>query len=225
MRSARLLAFAASALVACAFSGPPELDTDGPASRDGLLPLRNTRFDRAWAKPGLDLSHYQRIWLVSEGVAYREAPERPYGASTDAAQEPFKREELETTLILALRQAFFADGAWKLAEAAGPDVLVLRAALVDVVVDAPPEPISVRHDVIVESAGRATIVLELLDSTTREVLVRFVDRAEFEPSSGRMQSNAITNRLEIRRTLEAWAQLARRRLEELRALKLSDSPA
>jgi hypothetical protein len=224
MRRAVLLALAASAL-ACAASGPPRFDEEAPLSPDGLRPLLYTRFDRAWARPGVDLSRYQRIWLVSEGVDYREPPERPYGPRTDAALVPLQREELESTLLSSLREAFFADGAWKLAEAPGPDTLLVRAALVDVEVDAPPEPISVRQDVIVQSAGRATIVLELLDSGTRQVLARFIDREEFEPGTGRMQSNVVTNRQEVRRTLQTWAGLARRRLDELRSLKLPETAA
>jgi hypothetical protein len=219
-----LIAFAAAALLACAGSGP-RFDEGAPLSKDGLRPLLNTRFDKAWAKPGTDFSRYQRIWLVSEGVAYSEPPERAYGARTTSSLAPFQQQELEAALLAAFREAFFADGAWKLAEGPGPDVLLLRAGLVDVVVDAPPEPMSVRTDVIVASAGRATLVLELLDSATHEVLARFADREEFEPSAGRMQANVVTNRLEIRRTVEAWAGLARRRLEDLRALALPAAAA
>jgi hypothetical protein len=223
MRRAFLAALAvAAALLACAPA--PRLDEDAALTADGLRPLLYTHFDRAWARPGLDLSRYQRIWLVSEGITYSEPPERAYGARDDTAIAPLKREELEASLLASLRQAFFGDDTWKLAEAPGPDVLLLRAALLDVVVEVPPEPISVRHDVLIRSAGRATIALELLDSDTRQVLVRFADRAEFEPASGRMQSTAVTNRQEVRRTLEAWAGLARRRLEELRALRLPEGP-
>jgi hypothetical protein len=226
MRPARLSVFAlaAAALLACMGSGP-RFDEDAPLSKDGLRPLLNTRFEKAWARPGVDFSRYSRIWLVSEGVAYSDPPERAYGARTTAALVPFQREELEAAMLQAFRQAFFADGAWKLAEAPGPDVLLLRAGLVDVDVEAPPEPISVRQDVVIASAGRATLVLELLDSVTREVLARFADREDFDPSSGRMQNNVVNNRLEIRRTVEAWAGLARQRLEDLRALQLPAAAA
>lgn len=218
-----LLAFAALAFVGCL--GGPHFDRGAEPTHDGLLRLSGTRFDRAWARPGLDLSHYTRIWLVLEGIQYERPPERLHGATRGFALEPLERQQLEAELLAALREALFGDGVWKLAEAAGPDVLLLRAALIDVVVDAPPEPLSARHDVFIRSAGAATLVLELHDSATRQVLVRVVDRGEFEPTTRWMRSTSITNRREVRRTFEAWAHLARLRLDELRTLRLPESPA
>ena len=219
-----LASLAAVALLAC-LGGPPHFDFGAEPTHDGLRRLVDTRFERAWARPGLDLSGYQRIWLVSEGIQYERPPQQAYGAGRGFALEPLEREQLEAELLAAFREAFFADRTWKLAEAPGPDVLLLRASLIDVVVDAPPEPISTRSDVLIRSAGSATLVLELHDSVTRQALVRVADRGEFEPATGLMRSTAITNRREVRRTFEAWAQLARRRLDELRTLRLPESPA
>jgi hypothetical protein len=215
---------AALALLACA-GGGPRFDPDAELTHDGLRRLVNTRFDRAFARPGLDLSRYQRIWLVSAGIEYTRPPEPTYGAARGFALEPLDREPLEAELLAALRAALFGDGAWKPAEIPGPEVLLLRASLIDVVIEAPPEPVSSRSDVLIRSAGSATLVLDLRDSLTREALVRVADRGEFEPATGPMRSTAITNRREVRRTFEAWAQLARRRLDELRTLRLPESPA
>jgi hypothetical protein len=216
---------AALVLLGCLGAGP-RLET-GPGAEithDGLHRLANTRFDRAWARPGFDLAAYQRLWLVSEGIHYKRPPRR-YGGTVDFALQPLEREELEAELLTAFRTALFQDGAWKIAELAGPDVLLVRLALIDVVVEAPPEPLSSRTDVLIQSAGSATLVLELYDSVTREVQVRVADRDAFEPAMGVMRSTAITNRTEVRRTLERWAWLARRRLDELRTLQLPESNA
>jgi hypothetical protein len=219
------LALALAAL-ACA-GGPPRFQS-GPGAEvthDGLVRLEHTAFDRAWARPGLDLSGYRRILLVSDGIHYKRPPARGRAAS-DFALEPFEREQLEAELRGALLEALFGDGAWKIAEVPGTDALTLRVALIDVVVTAPPEPLSSRDDVLIESAGTAQLVLELYDSVTREALARVTDRGEFEPAGQRlMRSNSINNRTEIRRTFRAWAILLRRRLDELRALKLPEAPA
>jgi hypothetical protein len=211
--------------LACA-GGAPRFQTgpDAELTHDGLLRLEHTAFDRAWARPGLDLSGYQRILLVSDGIHYKRPPAS--GPGGDFALRPFEREQLETELRGAFVQALFADDAWRIAEVPGPDALLLRVALIDVVVTAPPEPLSSRDDVLIDSAGSAVLVVELYDSVTREALARVADRGEFEPPGERlMRSNSINNRAEIRRTFRAWASLLRRRLDELRTLKLPEAPA
>ena len=45
-------------------------------------------------------------------------------------------------VAVAQRAAGERSGGWKIAEVAGPDVLTLRVALIDVVVTAAPEPLS-----------------------------------------------------------------------------------
>jgi hypothetical protein len=216
----------ALASLACA-GGPPRFQS-GPGAEvthDGLRRLEHTAFDRAWARPGLDLAGYRRILLVSDGIHYKRPPASGRSAS-DFALEPFERDQLETELRGAFVQALFDDDAWKIAEVAGPDALLLRVALIDVVVSAPPEPLSSRDDVLIDSAGSAVLVLELYDSVTREALARVADRGEFEPAGERlMRNNSINNRAEIRRTFRAWAGLLRRRLDELRTLRLPEAPA
>ena len=223
--------------LACA-AGAPRFETGPDAERthDGLVRLEHTSFDRAWARPGLDLSGYRRILLVSDGIHYRRPPPAGRGAA-DFALQPFERDQLEAELRGAFVEALFTDdgaqgpagersGGWKIAEVAGPDALTLRVALIDVVVTAPPEPLSSRDDVLIESAGTAVLVLELYDSVTREALARVADRGDFAPAgSGLMPSSSITNRAEIRRTFRAWAGLLRRRLDELRMLRLPEAPA
>lgn len=215
-------ALAAAGLLACA-GGPPELDASAPADADGLRPLLNTRFSKAFARPGLDLSRYSRIWLQSAGVEYGEPPESPYPGQTDWSTAPLQREELEAELLDTFRQTFFPDGAWKMAEAAGADVLLVRVALVDVEVFVPPEPISARAEVLLEASGRATLLFSAHDSVTNQALLRFADRRDFEPATGLRRSSPLTNRQQVRRTLEAWAHLARVRLDELRTSKLPEA--
>jgi hypothetical protein len=226
-RRARGLTLAlALAALACAGGAPRfQPGPDAEPTHDGLLRLEHTSFDRAWARPGLDLSGYRRILLVSDGIHYTRPP-RTGRSAVDFALQPFEREQLETELRGAFVEALFSDDGWKIAEVAGPDALLLRVALIDVVVDAPPEPLSSRDDVLVDSAGSAVLVLELYDSVTREALARVADRGDFEPAGGAlMRSNSINNRAEIRRTFRAWAGLLRRRLDELRTLRLPEAPA
>jgi hypothetical protein len=224
LRSARSALFGGALLALACAGGAPRFETgpDAEVTHDGLRRLEHTSFDRAWARPGLDLSGYRRILLVSDGIHYKRPPASRRTRSF--ALEPFEREALETELRKAFVEALFGDGAWQVAEVASPEALLLRVALIDVVVTAPPEPYSSRDEILIDSAGSAVLVLELHDSVTREALARVADRGDFEPAGTQlMRSNSINNRAEIRRTFRAWASLLRRRLDELRALRLPEA--
>ena len=96
----------------------------------------------------------------------------------------------------------------------GPDVLLIRGALLDVVSYVPPEPIG-RVDIYLRSVGEATLVLEIRDSITDAILVRVVDRKAAEDVGGRLQeSNRVTNTAEVRRLAKRWASALRKRLDE-----------
>ena len=68
-------------LVALIFAGctasAPTVDTTDASKMtfDGLYPVKGTRADEAWARPGADLSQYSKIMLRSVGVEYRPGGE------------------------------------------------------------------------------------------------------------------------------------------------------
>ncbi len=100
----------------------------------------------------------------------------------------------------------------------GPDVLLIRGAILDVVSYVPPNAVSGRVDVYLSAVGEATLVLEIRDSITEAILARAVDRDLAEQTGGIMMgSNRVTNRAEVRRLVRRWAYLLRERLDELGA--------
>ena len=103
---------------------------------------------------------------------------------------------------------------YTLVNESGPDVLLVRGALLDVVSYVPPEPIG-RGSIYLSRVGEATLVLEVRDSITEAILVRTVDRRAAEAMGGWLQeSNRVTNTSEVRRLAKRWASLLRTRLDE-----------
>ena len=95
-------------------------------------------------------------------------------------------------------------------------MLEVYGAIVDVVSHVPEEPIG-RSAVFLKSLGEATLIVELRDSVTHEVLARAVDRRAAE-NSFPTRSKSVTNRSDIRFAAESWASLLRRRLDEFAVL-------
>ena len=99
----------------------------------------------------------------------------------------------------------------------GPDVLIVRVALLDVVSFVPSQS-GGRSEVFLSSVGEATLVLELRDSITDAILARAMDRRAAEDRSGLMsRSNSVTNTTEVRRLIRRWMSSLRERLDELGA--------
>ena len=80
----------------------------------------------------------------------------------------------------------------------GENVLILRPAIINLDVSAPDTNSAGMQRAYTTSAGEMTLLLELLDATTGEVLVRIVDRRQ-AMDTGRMQwSNSVTNAAEAK---------------------------
>ncbi len=202
-------------------SSTPMIDTgpDAVVTFDGLHKVKGSRADEAWARPGLDLSGYSKIKLQSAGIEYRPGGEKRRSWRARTGGETYEvtesqKERLRTILAEAFRDELGKSDRFTLVNESGPDVLLIRGALLDVVSYVPPEPIG-RVDIYLRSVGEATLVLEIRDSITDAILVRVVDRKAAEDIGGRLQeSNRVTNTAEVRRLAKRWASALRKRLDE-----------
>jgi hypothetical protein len=102
-------------------------------------------------------------------------------------------------------------------DVAAPDVLVLRPAILNMVVNAPEiDTAPMMSASVVASAGQMTLYLELWDSTTNTLLARVVD-TEADQEGMAMAGNSVTNKAAADRILSSWADRLRKRLDEVRA--------
>lgn len=208
------------AVAGCATS--PTLDSSAAAevTFDGLYPVKGGTADQAWARPDADISQYSKIRLQAVGVEYRPGGEsgRTYTSRTSADHFEVtdeQRARFEAAINEAFREELARSEYFTLVDENGPDVLLIKGALLDVVSYVPPEPIG-RGDVYLRRVGEATLVLEIRDSITQAILVRAVDRRAAERAGGElMRSDRVTNRAEARRLAKAWARMLRSRLDAL----------
>ncbi len=208
-------------LAGCA-APTPEIVTDDPQAftHDGLAPVRGTRMDQVWARPGLDLTGYERIVFRGAGIAYRpvDPPRAARGLRTGSDSEfpltAAQRERLEGIVREAFADELGKLQRFEVVDAPGPGVLLLRGALVDVVSLVPPERAG-NVDVYLSSVGEATLVVELLDAESGAVLLRTADRRAAESRGYMMEANPVTSWAEVRRLADSWALLLRERLDAI----------
>jgi len=120
-------------------------------------------------------------------------------------------------LLATVREAFLKElgksTRFTLVDEPGPDVLMIRGALLDVVSFVPPDTAG-RSEVFLSSVGEATLVLEVRDSITHAIFARAADRDAAASMSGTLQrSSRGLNATEVRQMVERWARSLREALE------------
>lgn len=214
--------FAAAVLVltGCAASTPTiDMSPEAEVTFDGLREVKGGRADQAWARPGVDLSQYTKIALQGTGIEYRPGGESGRSLGARSRGGPYEVTEDQKARLRELFIEVFVEELGKskhftLVSEPGPDVLLIRAGLLDVVSWVPPEPVG-RGDIYISQVGDATLVLELRDSITETILARAVDRRAIEAGgiTDLSYSSPVSNQADVKRVARSWARLLRERLD------------
>lgn len=229
MNKTRLASLLVISVLITACTSTPEFQTgpDAEVTHDGLTRLDRTVLDVVWARTDIDLTSYNKIMFEGLGIEFRpvDGPysgragsgqvTRPTSSSSvfqlDDATKALVREEISGAFVEEMANS----DVYEVVETPGPEVLLLRVGLLDVISRVPPTPIG-RNSIFLDSVGEATLVMELRDSTSNAILVRAVDRrAADRPGSTVMESNTATNRSDVRRLGRRWASIIRGGVEDL----------
>jgi hypothetical protein len=87
----------------------------------------------------------------------------------------------------------------------------------------PPDMVG-RGEVYLSSVGEATLIIEVIDSMSNEVIFRAAERRAAEPGQGTMgmRSTSVSTWAEVRRLIRRWARTLR---EGLDSIPGADAPA
>jgi hypothetical protein len=218
------------ALAGVASAAAPQIQTGQGAETtfDGLTRVDNTIMDAVWVRPDIDLRGFRKVLFVPVGVSYRDVePSDPTTAlrrstrSRTTELREFQLDEetkalFEAEIGAAFSEEVAASEVYEVVDEAGPDVLQIGVALLDVVSRVPPQA-ATQPRVYIESVGEATLVLEIRGSMSNSVYLRAVDRRAAARQSEMIESNRVTNASEIRRLGRRWGEIVRKGLETLLA--------
>jgi hypothetical protein len=203
----------------CATATPTiQTGPDAELSFDGLHLVDNSQADLAWARPDFDISGYSKILPLSAGIEYRTVKNQGRSSMSRAQGGPYfindkAREQFETLVADVFDEELAKTKGFTVVAEPGPDVLIVRGGLLDVVSFVPTEPTGGSF-VYLNAIGHATLVLELRDSQTNTVLARSVDRRAAETIGGSFQrTNSVTSSAEVSRLIRFWATRLREGLE------------
>lgn len=191
--------------------------TDELMTHDGLYPVSNSRADAAWARPDMDIGAYDKILLQGVGIQYRpggaKRKSRVAGRTEYYEATPDQKKRFEAIFSEKFREELGKSVRFKIVSEPGPDVLLIKGGLIDVVSYVPPDQPG-RHEIFLDKIAEATLVLEISDSASGAIIARVVDRrAAEEMKDGFQRSNRATNTAEVRRLAGIWARILREQLD------------
>lgn len=189
---------------------------DADVTEEGLHRVHPSIMEAAWVKPDLDLSEYTRILLVPTAVQFREVARRKVdgfsrtrSSVTAFPLEDEKKDWLRGVWSRAVQAEFAREEKYELYPGVGSDVLVVQGLLVDIVSRIPPDS-AISNYTWIKDPWVASVVLEVRDGSTGELLARTVDRRTGE---GLLDAGTVWMLTED--LLERWARVLGDRLEEL----------
>ncbi len=191
-------------------------------SHDGLQKIKVKGIDLAYARPGASLAGYNKIILDPVEVSFRKDwdPKRTGSRARLSAQE---RENIRSGVARIVLEEFtktLEKGApYKVVTEPGADVLRLQIGITDLYVNAPDTMTPGRSRTYTLSAGEMTLVGELMDSESGQVISRVIDRREARNTGTMQLTNSVVNAQEARTIASSWARILRNRLDAAHAAK------
>lgn len=186
-------------------------------SHDGLRRTSIAGLDLAYVREDARLETYDKVWLRTVQVAFRRdwrVPAQPGSriVATDLAR-------IKDGLARVVRDAAtreLREGGVTLAEGPGEGVLEVDVSIVDLYLNA----LDVRSFAPVQryalSVGEMTLVAELRDAPSGEILARVLDRRVGRDRARFELTTSVDNAGEVQDAARAWARVLRERLAAAR---------
>lgn len=212
LRPVALMLLAATLVAGCA-STPR-----GPTEWDGLVRQPGTRLNAVFVRPDVDIPAYRSVMLDPVSVSFASNWDPNAGRTSvsrrlDAGDVQAIKDGLATLFRDTFRDEL-ARGGYQLVDQPGPETVRATAAIVDLFIAAP-DTMQGGSRTYTANSGRMTLVLELRDSITGELLARAVDTQSGRSAGTWNITNRVTNTADARRAITTWAVALRRGLDEL----------
>jgi len=185
---------------------------------DGLVSVDSSNVENFWAKPGIDYASYTKVLLLEPEFEFRMQGSDARGrASTEEFPlSEADKKSLAETVGGIFREELANKQYFVFVDEPGPDVMNLDVRILDFVALVPARgPRDDSGEVYFSSVGEMTLVVEVHDSLTGEILVRAVERRAAGGAHEGIHSSRKNGWAEIRPVARHWAGLIRERLDQI----------
>ena len=196
-------------------SQPPEYTAEGLK----LVP-NSGEIALVWAKPGIDLSMYKRVYLVEPAVAFRknwlkdQNRGHPSLRITSGDMEAMKKDIKDVFIDVFTKELLTAG--YTFSEVRAKNVLIIKPAILELDINAPDIQTPGTTDILASFAGSMTLYVEMYDSVSEQLLVKAVDPTADTRAGGAQWQKGVANRAAFERMMKPWAEALRNGLDEAR---------
>jgi len=222
MMTRGVLAFLALVLGAVFAGGCANTAPQTEEAWDGLVRQPHPSLSAVFVRPGFqeEMGAFRSVMLEPVYVSFAsdfETGRRSGGAARRLNADDLTaiRQNLADMFQQVFREELEAGG-YQIVDQPGAETLRVSAAIVDLFINAPDaaRPTG-RSRTYTANSGRMTLVVELRDSVTGEILARAVDGRSGRGTGLWTITNRVTNTADARRALRIWARALREGLDEL----------
>jgi hypothetical protein len=198
----------ALSLVACS-ALPSNVVTEKPTAVnfDGLADVRSRSLDVAQERPGTNFARYSGLLLSPPELAFK-TPDR---SKKEFALTEDQQSRFRDIVAGAFESEFSKMQMMPLVKERGADVLELSVRVQDIVANVSPTSLSPvgRGAAFLEASGAATLVIELSDSMSKEILARGIDTSAVDGVAMRQGDEMVTRWQGVEKLSERWASIGR----------------
>ena len=196
-------------IAACA--PQPTISVDlSEANFDGLREIESRHFAAAFVRPGVDFGNYQELLVSDSELAFRTPDREKQQFPLTAEQKNRFRQLLDTQFADELANS----KTLQITSSAGPKALRLKVRVQDIIATVPPRSVGGVGDIALQALAEATLVIEISDSESEEILARVFDRRVIEGTAiAQKQGPPVTQWEEVEAVCNRWASTVRARLD------------
>jgi hypothetical protein len=216
----RLSAIILAGAVYLGVVGPGLADSNPPPDDEGLVAINVKGLDHVYARPGANLSQYDKIMLDPVEVSFSKSwkPD-PAGGPITAAEKQTIRDGLARIFRNELQKQLGGPGGYPLVNTTDVDVLRIRAEIRDLYINAPDVPRAASKRTYAVSVGEMRLVAELRDASTGSLIARVIDYKKDPNAPWLHLTTRVDNAAAARRAVADWAKILRRRLDAAHTVK------
>ncbi len=182
---------------------------------DGLVHKYNDKLENVWVRPNVQFKAYKRVRLPPVDVTFAKDWDPNRGLRSPTKEEI---RNIRSGLAEMFHKEFakqLAKGGYVLTDSNAEDVLIVHAALANLYVNGPEATNSDLARAQTMTTGRVSVVMQLSDSVTQQLLARVVDTQYGDERGNLSWSASVASSDEARRIIDLWAYALRLSLDKV----------
>jgi hypothetical protein len=189
-------------------------------NEEGLVPIHVEGLDHVLARPGANLSDYDKVMLDPVEVSFSKSwkPD-PAGGPITPGERQAIRDGMSRIVREELQKELAKSGRYSLTDRTDADVLRVHAEIRDLYINAPDLPRAGPTRTYALSVGEMRLVAELRDAPTGALIARIIDFKKDPDAPWLHFTTRVDNVAAARRAAADWARILRRQLDNAHAVK------